>query len=371
MSKNSLKCNMTEQVTINDFDKIALLGKGSCGKVYLVKHKKTNYPYAMKVLNKHKRKTLNHALTERKILMNMKYPFISSLYFCFQTELNLYIVMQFCAGGDFYSVIRRQPHKCLTESQTKYYSSCILLALEYLHFNGIIYRDLKPENILMHESGHIMLTDFDLSICSNKVIPRIVTKPYSRCSGVCMEPDIESDDWVGTPEYMAPEIVEGKHYNCCVDWWSFGILIFEMLYSESPFCGENLNKTFQLIQKCHLEFPSNHTPYDISSKVKNLIKHLLIHEPEKRLGFAGGSTEIKDHPFFKDVEFQLLRNETPPIIPELSGPLDTHYFDNVEHCDQIEDKSNVINPETLGDENIWKAFNNINRVDSNPCLIKN
>lgn len=373
MNENSIKCNILDknninpvtQVTIDDFEKITLLGAGSCGNVYLVKHKKTNYPYAMKVLKKNKRKTLNRALTERKILINMKYPFISTLFFCFQTELNLYIVMQYCAGGDFYNVIQRQPHNRLTEIQAKFYASCILLALEYLHFNGIIYRDLKPENILMYESGHIVLTDFDLSIYSTKVTPRIVTKPYSHCTGVCIEPDIRVEDWVGTPEYMAPEIIEGKHYNASVDWWSFGILIFEMLYGDSPFCGENTSKTFQLIHKCHLEFPS-HPSYEVSSKVKNLIKHLLIHEPEKRLGFSGGSTEIKDHPFFKEVEFQLLRNQVPPIIPELSGPLDFHYFNDNGHCDNNEDNSNIINPDTLDSGNIWKVFNNINCEDIDP-----
>lgn len=133
----------------------------------------------MKICRKDNHK-IERALTERKILMNGNNPFISTLYFCFQTKLNLYIVMQYCAGGDFYNVINRQPNKCLTESQTKFYASCVLVALEYLHFYGIIYRDLKPENILMHESGHIILTDFDLSYhTNNQVISRVIIKPYS------------------------------------------------------------------------------------------------------------------------------------------------------------------------------------------------
>ena len=362
------------QVTIDDFEKINLLGAGSCGDVYLVRHKRTKYIYAMKRLKKDtKRKNITRALTERQILTHTDYPFISTLFFCFQTELSLYIVMQYCAGGDFYYVIHGQPNNCLTEAQTKFYSSCILLALEYLHFNGIIYRDLKPENILMHESGHIVLTDFDLSFCStDKVIPRVITKPYSHCMGVCAEPDIKCNEQVGTAEYMAPEVVIGKPYTSIVDWWSFGILFFEMLYGTTPFYGKTNCDIFKLIRKCQFEFP-NHAPdgSDVSSKAKKLIKSLLIYEPEKRLGFKGGSTEIKDHPFFKDVEFQLLRSQVPPIIPELSSRMDSHYFDHNMHGNPSEDTSKMVNLDTLDDNNIWKTFSDIDHENIDPYKVYN
>lgn len=360
-----------DQVTIRDFDKIALLGIGAFGSVHLVKNKKTKHPYAMKILKKeYIKKKVNGTLTECKILMQADHPFISSLYFCFQTELNLYIIMQYCAGGDFYNVIQRQPDKCLTIQQTQFYSACVLLALEYLHTNGIIYRDLKPENILMRVSGHIVLTDFNLSTYSqNKVVPKVVIKPYSHHAGVCAEPSGKICDCVGTPEYMAPEIINGSQYSAVVDWWAFGILIFEMLYGVTPFKGKDNCGTCKAIRNCHLNF-MHHTPCGekLSSKVKKLIKELVVFEPEKRLGFNGGATDIKDHPFFNTIEFQLLRNQIPPIIPTLSNGFDHHYFKSNVNNRLIneEDCSNIINPETLKDDDVWKVFKNISGEICNP-----
>lgn len=367
---NSTSQKKTNKVTINDFEKITLLGMGSCGCVYLVKNKTNQHTYAMKILKKdnNNRKKVTRAITEQEILAQANHPFVSKLFFCFQTQLNLYIVMQYCAGGDFYSVIKRQPNGCLTEPQTKFYASCVLLALEYLHFHGIIYRDLKPENMLMHASGHIVLTDFDLSICSHqKATPRSIIKPYTHCSGVCVEPNIICNEQVGTAEYMAPEIIAGENYGPIVDWWSFGILIFEMLFGVTPFRGINTCSTFKLIRKCHFEFPS-HTPhkFELHSKVKNLIKHLLVRKPGKRLGFTGGSSEIKDHPYFQEVDFQLLKSQKPPIIPELSGNLDSHYFDPCPRNSVVEDTSEIIDPSMLKDGDMWKAFTNIDHSDSDP-----
>jgi protein-serine/threonine kinase len=150
---------------------------------------------------------------------------------------------------------------------------------------------------------------------------------------------------------MAPEIVSGKTYGPMIDWWSYGILIYEMIYGISPFEGKNTYDTFHLIIKCQLEFPtltpSNHK---ISSKLKNLIKNLLEYEINKRLGYIGGATEIKDHPFFNKVEFQLLKNQIPPIIPVVNLTFKNDIFD---------DASDMINPELLNDNNPWKIFKNI------------
>lgn len=358
-------------ITLSDFEKISLLGSGSFGDVYLVKHTKTDRIYAMKSLKKeYIEKKITRALTECEVLKESHHPFISTLHFCFQTELKLYIVMQYCAGGDFYNVIGRQPNKCLKESDARFYASCVLLALEYLHFNGVIYRDLKPENMLMHESGHIMLTDFDLSLrCSyDKVVHKFIEKPYSHKNGLYSEPNIKCNDQFGTPEYMAPEMVEGKVYTSIIDWWSFGIFIYEMLHGNPPFMGHTQWDTFKLISKCQLEMP-NLTPNGckISKKAKHLIKNLLERNPKNRLGFNGGATEIKDHPFFKKVEFQLLKNQIPPIIPELQNAFDHHYFDGYspvanDLSDFNEDTSLVVHPKKLQDNDIWKVFCDI---DSN------
>jgi protein-serine/threonine kinase len=356
-----------KEISIKDFELLKLLGVGSAGHVYLVRKKDNKHLYAMKVLKKAKlsAKAQNRILTERNVLLNAHHPFISSLFFCFQTQTKLFIVMQYCAGGDFYSVIRRQPKGCLTDSQTKFYSSCVLLALEYLHFNGVLYRDLKPENILMRASGHIVLTDFDLSICSpESVHSRVMVKPYSHQGGVVSEPDVRVPAGiVGTAEYMAPEIIEGKPYNCIVDWWSFGILIYEMLFGRSPFRGKDMKSTFELIEKTHVEFPHHN---DISQKAKDLIRALLHHNSKKRLGYAGGAAEIKDHPFFQDVKFQLLSSQTPPIVPRLSSELDCHYFQNLENDWSFDEDEKMINPDTLPDTSIWKRFTFIERSELDP-----
>ena len=358
--------SLKKSTSYTDFEKIGLLGAGSCGKVCLVKNKTTQCAYAMKILKKKNNDNkLIKALNEQRVLAHIDHPFVAKLFFCFQSKMNVYIVMQYCAGGDFYNVLKRQPNNCLTEDQTKFYSSCVLVALEYLHLQGIVYRDLKPENILMHESGHIVLTDFDLSICSHdKVISKSFIKPYSHCCGVCSEPDIKCSGQVGTAEYMAPEVIDNKNYSAIIDWWSFGILLFEMLYGDTPFRGKTANDTFKLIHECNLKIPK-YTPNNIklNYKTKDLIKHLLVHNPAKRLGFNGGSTEIKDHPYFHDVKFPLLKNQTPPIIPTLSGKYDYHYFDAQSPNYTIGDTTDVIDPSMLQQDDVWKAFDNINRCE--------
>ena len=177
---------------------------------------------------------------------------------------------------------------------------------------------------------------------------------------MCTEPLIKSDHTCGTPHYMAPEVIHRESYSSIIDWWAFGILIFEMLYGIPPFRGDNTSEIFNSVCKCHLEFPNN-TPCKckLSSQVKNLIKKLLEYIPEKRLGFKGGSTEIKDHPFFKNVKFQLLKNQIPPIIPKLMGPLDHHYFNTktIQH-NLIENDTNILDSKMINDK--WNVFNNHN-----------
>ena len=311
-------------INVDDFKTIKLLGSGSCGKVYLVKQDNTNYQYAMKVINTDSKRAIVKALTEKEILIHTHHPFIATMYYHFQTDLQIYIIMLYCEYGDFYHFMKKQEYKCFTEEQTKYYASCILLALEYLHYMGVIYRDLKPENILVCSSGRILLSDFDLSYYEKtKVIMKIFKKPHSHDIGVVSEPNVILDGKVGTPEYFAPEIVENKQYTCVVDWWSLGILIYEMLYDHTPFKHKKPEIMYKIISECHLIFP-HHTPQglEISHKAKNLIKDLLKHEPAKRLGFHGGATEIKFDAFFKDVEFQLLYNKIPPIIPSIEKKID-------------------------------------------------
>lgn len=371
----------SKQLSLRDFENIKLLGVGAAGHVYLVKKNDNNRIYAMKVLQKDKlsERAQKKALVERNVLLNLHHPFISTLFFSFQTESKLFILMQYCAGGDLYSLMHRQPGYCFLEHQAKFYVSCVLQALEYLHFNGVVYRDIKPENILIRETGHIVLTDFDLSICSpESVHPRLLKHHHQILKFnhhhekdiVVAEPEIKlSAGLIGTAEYIAPEIIEGKPYTCIVDWWSFGILIYELLYGITPFKGKDENTTFSNIKKCHLEF--THHPREeeeISHKAKSLIRDLLHHNPKKRIGYEGGASEIKDHSFFRDVKFQLLVHQEPPLKPHLSSSTDTHNFIPVKDDAswKMDETTESLDPATLPEDSVWRLFANIDRGDTDP-----
>jgi protein-serine/threonine kinase len=347
------------KIGLNDFERLKLIGVGGIGHVYLVRLKGTQQLYAMKTCRKidmEKQNKIKRALTEREVLATADHPFISTLYYSFQSSTQLCFIMQYCAGGEFYRVIQRQPMKCLIEEQVKFYASEVLLALEYLHLKGFIYRDLKPENILMHATGHVLLTDFDLSKhATNPVQPRIVTKMFSGNTGVVSEPDLITNSFVGTEEYLAPEVIKGVGHNATVDWWTFGILIYEMLYGVTPFKGKNQQETFLKIQKQPLvNFPPHPRGVQVTKTVKTLLKALLTVDNKKRLGTTGGATDIKDHPFFKDIKWQLLRQITPPIVPKLSDPLDTKYFKD--QLDTWEWDEKEIDPTQLASNDKWKDF---------------
>jgi hypothetical protein len=169
---------------------------------------------------------------------------------------------------------------------------------------------------------------------------------------------------------MAPEIIEGVLYTCAVDWWAFGVLMYEMLFGRSPFKGADMKKTFENICRAHVDFPHHpHHEESVSPKCKDLIKHLLHHNFKKRLGVLGGASEIKDHPFFVDVKFQLLPHQTPPIIPHVSSAIDSHYFHDFAKdpwSSDAEDQCRSLDPDTLPDDLIWKRFSNIDRGDLDP-----
>lgn len=342
-----------------DFERITLLGRGDVGRVYLVRMKGTEKLYAMKVLKKEdmiKRKKVKRVLTEREILATTRHPFIVTLYYSFQSKNRLYFIMDYCAGGEFYRTIQRQPHGCLTEEQARFYAAEVLSALEYLHLLGFVYRDLKPENILLHESGHIMLTDFDLSkVSAAPVNVKVMKGKSGNASAVVAEPNLVTNSFVGTEEYLAPEVIRGKGHTAAVDWWTFGILIYEMLYGTTPFRGETRDQTFRRIMQTHLKFPE-HKRGPVSKECKHLIKKLLHPDPKKRLGAEGGAAEIKAHPFFKGINWALIRNMKPPIIPQLSGPLDTSYFRHVSDDLGKDDDDDEVDATELADDHPFKKF---------------
>ncbi|KAJ1906068.1 serine/threonine protein kinase, AGC [Coemansia sp. IMI 209127] len=322
-SSNSMKVQKIS-VGPKSFTKIKLLGKGDVGKVYLVRQKDSGKLYAMKVLSKAemiKRNKIKRVLAEQEILATANFPFIVTLYHTFQSDERLYFCMDYCIGGEFFRVLQSRPGKCLPEEDAKFYAAEVTCALEYLHLSGFIYRDLKPENILLHETGHIMLTDFDLSKQSDPPgtpgvlknssffysLPSIDTRS---CTA-----GLRTNSFVGTEEYIAPEVIKGVGHSSAVDWWTLGILIFEMLFGSTPFKGSNRNATFRNILKSDILFLQPPTHQVISANCKALIRRLLTKNDKKRLGSRAGAADIKQHTWFKNITWALLRNRTPPILP--------------------------------------------------------
>lgn len=307
------------QVNPNCFEKIRLLGKGDVGKVFLVKEKASNKLYAMKVLNKKEmieRNKIKRALTEQDILATSNHPFIITLYHSFQSEEYLYLCMEYCMGGEFFRALQTRDTKSITEDDARFYAAEVIAALEYLHLMGFIYRDLKPENILLHQSGHIMLSDFDLSKQSN-LNQNPCMHDLKLDTKTCIE-GFRTNSFVGTEEYIAPEVIRGKGHTSSVDWWTLGIFIFEMLYGTTPFKGKDRKKTFSNILKKEVKFPESPKKSPVSSRCKSLIKKLLIKDEQKRLGSKSGASDLKNHAFFKSTQWALLRNQKPPMIPVLN-----------------------------------------------------
>ena len=332
-SKASIKVGEAE-VGPGDFEKIKLIGRGDVGKVYLVRNKKTKEKFAMKVLNKremYERNKIQRAKAEQEILATANYPFIVTLYHSFQSQDYLYLCMEYCGGGEFFRVLQATEGRCLSEPDARFYAAEVTAALEYLHLMGYIYRDLKPENILLHESGHIMLSDFDLSKQSEEagqpaMVPSGKTFNHSNSNmaldtKACIA-NFRTNSFVGTEEYIAPEVIMGTYHSTAVDWWTLGILLYEMLYGTTPFKGANRKTTFVNILKREVTFPDGSTVPDgtgtyqhTSSQCRNLIRKLLIKDEIKRLGSRAGASDIKNHPFFKNQSWALLRNMRPPIVP--------------------------------------------------------
>ncbi|KAI1179777.1 Pkinase-domain-containing protein [Nemania sp. FL0916] len=345
-SSNSIKVR-TVEVGPSSFDKIKLIGKGDVGKVYLVREKKSNRLYAMKVLSKKemiKRNKIKRALAEQEILATSNHPFIVTLYHSFQSEDHLYLCMEYCSGGEFFRALQTRPGKCIPEDDARFYAAEVTAALEYLHLMGFIYRDLKPENILLHQSGHIMLSDFDLSKqsgpggkptmimgkngASTSSLPTIDTKS-------CIA-NFRTNSFVGTEEYIAPEVIKGSGHTSAVDWWTLGILIFEMLYGTTPFKGKNRNATFSNILREEVSFPEHSGAPQISNLCKSLIRKLLIKDETRRLGARAGASDIKTHAFFRTTQWALIRHMKPPIVPHAGRGIDTVNFRNVKESESVD-----------------------------------
>ncbi|XP_074920205.1 ribosomal protein S6 kinase alpha-2 isoform X2 [Chelonoidis abingdonii] len=298
-----------EKADPSQFELLKVLGQGSYGKVFLVRKIKgsdAGQLYAMKVLKKATLKVRDRVRSkmERDILAEVNHPFIVKLHYAFQTEGKLYLILDFLRGGDLFTRLSKEV--MFTEEDVKFYLAELALALDHLHSLGIIYRDLKPENILLDEEGHIKITDFGLS----KEAIDHDKRAYSFC---------------GTIEYMAPEVVNRRGHTQSADWWSFGVLMFEMLTGSLPFQGKDRKETMALILKAKLGMPQF-----LSMEAQSLLRALFKRNPSNRLG-AGldGVEEIKRHLFFVTIDWnKLYRKEIkPPFKPAVGRPEDTFHFD--------------------------------------------
>lgn len=307
-----LKTNIRQK----DLVKFRILGVGTFGKVWLVSHKKTGVPYALKQLSK--REIIGHhqvegVLREKNIMATIKHPFVVDLVATFQDERHLFMLIALVQGGELFSVIHTETRDGIPNGNSRFYAACILESLSHLHRRGIAYRDLKPENILIDSKGYCVLVDLGFA----KVVS---DKTYTLC---------------GTPEYLAPEIILSKGHDSGVDYWALGVLIYEMLVGRSPFYsyGTDQVSLFKRIVQVKYAFPPGGL---VTEPAQDLIQRLIVRRQANRFGcLAQKDMDVRDHYWFNVIEVdKLLRKKIPaPWVPKIKDPLDASHFDSYRHVE--------------------------------------
>ncbi|KAJ9302166.1 hypothetical protein DTO271G3_1032 [Paecilomyces variotii] len=299
--------NKQRSMKLEDFELLKVVGKGSFGKVMQVMKKDTGRIYALKTIRKAhiiSRSEVAHTLAERSVLAQINNPFIVPLKFSFQSPEKLYLVLAFVNGGELFHHLQKEQRFDI--NRARFYTAELLCALECLHGFKVIYRDLKPENILLDYTGHIALCDFGLC--------KLDMKDEDRTNTFC-----------GTPEYLAPELLMGNGYTKSVDWWTLGVLLYEMLTGLPPFYDENTNEMYRKILQEPLTFPSHDI---VPAAARDLLTRLLDRDPQRRLG-ANGAADIKAHHFFSNIDWRKLlqRKYEPSFRPNVVDARDTANFD--------------------------------------------
>lgn len=295
-----------KKMSLDDFNPIKLIGRGSWGKVMLFREKSTNCLYAIKILKKHviiSQNEVGHTLTESRVLRTTNHPFLIALKYSFRDGERLCFVMEFAGGGELFYHLSQE--RKFSEEKTRFYGAEIVSALGYLHEHDIIYRDLKLENLLLGRDGHIKIADFGL--CKDNIRFTDTTRTFC-----------------GTPEYLSPEVIEDNQYGRAVDWWSLGVLLYEMMCGSLPFNNRTTDMLFREILLKPVSFPAT-----LSEPAKHFLNGLLIKDPSKRLGGGpGDAREIMIHAFFRNLNWQDLiekKVSSPPLTIKLGSSLHISY----------------------------------------------
>lgn len=314
------------------FEFLDIIAYGNYSTIQLAFYKPNSTYHILKIFTKEfliEEEMIESTLLEMTILQSIVSPFIGNLDAVFQTKTHLIFVLPFYQGGDLYHHMKT--NRIFDEEKARLYIAQIAIALDELHKSNIIYRDLKPENIMINNDGYLKLIDFGLCKQINKA-----EKATSFC---------------GTPEFLAPEIITGEGHNECCDWWSLGILLYEMLFGIPPFYNKNLERMYEMIVNCELKFPKK---VKISEDAQSLITQLLAKSPMKRLGAINGVHDIEKHSFFKNVDFDYLNlKQIPmPYIPKISDNKDRSHFD-LNDIEQVQFNANI----HITKENTLTMFN--------------
>lgn len=340
------------KMTIKEFESIEIIGRGAFGEVRVCRHKESGEVVAIKKMKKedmHTKNQILHIRTEKEILQINKSEWVVQLKYSFQDDYFLYLVMEFLPGGDFMSLLMKKD--ILSETEAKYYIAMLILSVDSVHQLNCIHRDLKPDNLLICKDGSIKLSDFGLSKMADKVVFPISsddnltnstnnttnnstsgTTTTTTTSVSYSKEDMKKHrknrtlyySTVGTPDYIAPEVFGQSGYGKEADWWSVGVILFEMLVGYPPFFSENPSETCQKIVRWTKNF-SIPVDANLSMEADSLIRKLVTY-PEQRLGIRGVD-EIKKHPFFRNFDWLKIKEMKAPFIPEIENDWDTKYFD--------------------------------------------